>query len=218
MIKCPLLLQTLFKPPCLSPEWHCGRGCLGLVECVGESQGLRVQDGQSSVSSVHTLPLSSRLHCRFSTSAFALHRSQPCSYQAPPSSRPPSHVSTPPSGSSKYFPSLLFEASMGHGTSCTNHAGLPWGGRPEMTGVSQTRRNPICTVFIRRYFSCQDSHHQSAAGSKQPVQGALAVDAGAGSWSQQYSARYTEGGGRWRVNSERLTACSGLTWGLAPDT
>ncbi len=81
----------------------------------------------------------------------------------------PSHVSTPPSGSSKYFPSLLFEASMGHGTSCTNHAGLPWGGRSERTGVSQTHRNPICTVFIRGYFSCQDSHHQSAAGSKQRV-------------------------------------------------
>lgn len=43
------------------------------------------------------------------------------------SSLPPSHVSTPPPGSSKYFPSLLFEASMGQATSCTNHAALPWG-------------------------------------------------------------------------------------------
>lgn len=46
----------------------------------------------------------------------------------PPFPLPPSNVSTPPSGSSKYFPSLLFEASMGHRTLCTNHAGLPWGG------------------------------------------------------------------------------------------
>lgn len=119
------------------------------------------------VSPAHT-PLSSRPHCRLSTSALP-YTAYPCSYQAPIVSLPPSHVSTPPSGSSKYFPSLLFEASMGHGTSCTNHAGLPWGGRSERTGVSQTRRNPICTVFIRGYFSCQDSHHQSAAGSKQRV-------------------------------------------------
>lgn len=81
----------------------------------------------------------------------------------------PSHVSTPPSGSSKYFPSLLFEASMGHGTSCTNHAGLPWGGRSERTGVSQTGRNPICTVFLWGYFSCQGSRRRSAAGSKQRI-------------------------------------------------
>lgn len=87
----------------------------------------------------------------------------------PPSSLPSSHVSTPPSGSSKYFPSLLFEASMGHGTSCTNHAALPWGGWSKRTGGSQMHRNPICTVFIKSYFSCQGSHHQSAAGSKQRV-------------------------------------------------
>lgn len=105
----------------------------------------------------------------------------------PPSSLPPSPVSTPPSGSSKYFPSLLFEASMGHGTPCTNHAGLPWGGRSERTGVSQTGRNPICTVFLRGYFSCQSSRRRSAAGSKQWVWGALTVDAGPGSWFQPYS-------------------------------
>lgn len=80
---------------------------------------------------------------------------------------PPSH----PSGSSKYFPSLLFEASMGHGTPCTNHAGRQRGSQSERTGISQTRRNPICTVFYfflptpplpsppaassRGYFSCQ---------------------------------------------------------------
>lgn len=116
--------------------------------------GLRVQNGQSSP---HTLP------CHHGCTADSPHL--PCltphspALAKPPSSLPSSHVSTPPSGSSKYFPSLLFEASIGHGTSCTNHAGLPWGGRSERTAESQTHRNPICTVFIRGYFSCQDSHH-----------------------------------------------------------
>lgn len=123
----------------------------------------------------HT-PLSSRLRLQILHICIALHRLAPLlpsTPPPPPRHHPclPSHVSTPPSGSSKYFPSLLFEASMGHGTSCTNHAGLPWGGRSEKTGVSQTHGNPICTVFIRGYFSCQDSHHQSAAGSKQRVSG-----------------------------------------------
>jgi len=124
--------------------------------------GLRVQSGQSSP---HTLP------CHHGCTADSPHL--PCltphspALTKPPSSLPYSHVSTPPSGSSKYFPSLLFEASMGHGTSCTNHAGLLWGGRSERTGMSQMHRNPICTVFIQGCFSCQDSHRQSAAGSKQ---------------------------------------------------
>lgn len=125
-----------------------------------------VQDGQSSSLQTHSPVISPAMHNLHI--CIALH----CLAHAltePPSSPPPSCVSTPPSGSSKYFPSLLFEASMGHGTSCTNHAGLPWGGRSERTGVSQTRRNPICTVFLRGCFSCQGSHHRSAAGSKQRV-------------------------------------------------
>lgn len=68
----------------------------------------------------------------------------------PPSSLPHSHISTLPSGSSKYFPSLLFEASMGHGTSCTNHAGV--GGGSERTGMTKTHRNSICTVFLQACF------------------------------------------------------------------
>lgn len=161
-----------FQAP-VSPKRHWW--CQDLVECGGVLGTTESRMG-GRLLRTHTA-LSSRLHCTFSTSALP-YTAQPCSYQAPilSASLPPAHVSTPPSGSSKYFPSLLFEASMGHGTSCTNHAGLPWGGRSERTGVSQTHRNPICTVFIRCYFSCQDSHHQSAAGSKQPVKGAIAVD------------------------------------------
>lgn len=68
---------------------------------------------------------------------------------------------------------------------------LPWVKRPHAQitlpcrggrwGVSQMRGNPICTVFIGGYFSCRDSHHQSAVGPKQRVWGALTVDAGSGS-------------------------------------
>lgn len=94
--------------------------------------------------------LSSQRHCRFSTSALPY-----STFTKPPSCLPHSHISTLPSGTSKYFPSLLFEASMGHGTSCTNHAGPAEGGRGgrERTGMSKKHRNSICTVFLRGCFS-----------------------------------------------------------------
>lgn len=168
----PLLLQRS-PPPCTESSavchlfmqiYRCVTAVLrysGGGGCLGNSPGWAV------VFSAHSLP------CHHGSNADSphLHCLTPLSpdLTEPPSSLPPSHVSTPPSGSSKYFPLLLFEASMGHGTSCTNHAGLLWGGRSERTGVSQTRRNPICTVFLRGCFSCQGSHHRSAAGSKQRV-------------------------------------------------
>lgn len=76
------------------------------------------------------------------------HRSDPDSPAASVCPAPAPSPSPDLSGSSKYFPSLLFEASMGHGTSCTNHAGRQRGSQSERTGVSQTCRNPICTVFF----------------------------------------------------------------------
>lgn len=95
--------------------------------------------------------LSSQRHCRFSTSAVLY-----STFTKPPSSLPHSHISTLPSGSSKYFPLLLFEASMGHGTLCTNHAGPAggWGGWgwSERTGMTKNHRNSICTVFLQALF------------------------------------------------------------------
>lgn len=173
MIKCLFYCNSFQLPVhslfyCLPPFYaECGVCVAAVLRATGVGGCLGKNPRWAVVFCTHTLP------CHHGRTADSPHL--PCltplspALTKPPSSLPPSHVSTPPSGSSKYFPSLLFEASMGHGTSCTNHAGLPWGGRSERTGVSQTHRNPICTVFIQGYFSCQDSHHQSAAGSKQRV-------------------------------------------------
>lgn len=94
-------------------------------------------------------PLASPQHCRPSTSALSYtgHQLYSTSLSSPPlpSPHPLSLSSTPPSRSSKYFPSPLFEASMGHGTSSTNHSSWLWGGWSKR--LRETHRNPICTVF-----------------------------------------------------------------------
>lgn len=181
MIKC-LFCCNPFQPPvhsfvyCLPPFFfmqdvmsvlQLSSETVMVVVVVVVGVSVRVQDGHSSPPHTHSPVITAALQILHI--CIALH----CLASLLPSPHhlclPPSHVSTPPSGSSKYFPWLLFEASMGHGTSCTNHAGLPWGGRSERTGVSQTHGNPIRTVFIQGCFSCQDSHHQSAAGPKQRV-------------------------------------------------
>lgn len=113
---------------------------------VQPSWGTLVGPGWTLVFSALPL-LSSQRHCRFSTSALPY-----STFTSPPSSLPHSHISTLPSGSSKYFPSLLFEASMGHGTSCTNHAGPAEGGGAERTGMTKKHRNSICTVFLQACF------------------------------------------------------------------
>jgi len=118
-------------------RWDTSGGCLDI----------RVQDGRSS--SLRTLP------CHRGCTAETPHLPcltplSPALTKPPsPSPLPPPHVCTPPSGSSKYFPSVLFEASMGQATSCTNHAGWPWGGRPERRRTSRMHGNPIRTVFVR---------------------------------------------------------------------
>lgn len=133
MMKCLLYCNSLhpptrYPPHCVSPlcaedgvlRRSCPRGGGG-----GGVGGL--QDRQSSsLWSAHTPPVI--------TTALQILHICPASHwltlllPSPHHLRLPSHASSPPSRSSKYFPSLLFEASMGHGTSCTNHAGLPWGG------------------------------------------------------------------------------------------
>lgn len=116
---------------------------------VQPSWGTMASPGWTLVFSALPL-LSSRRHCRFSTSALAY-----STFTKPPSSLPHSHISALPSGSSKYFPSLLFEASMGHGTSCTNHAGPAegWGGGGGGGwGWTEKHRNSICTVFAFFFF------------------------------------------------------------------
>lgn len=134
--------------------------------------GIRVQDGQSSLHT-HSPVIAAALHILHI--CLALHRLA-LLLPSPRHLRLPSHASTPPSGSSKYFPSLLFEASMGHGTSCTNHAGLPWGGRSEEEESESDAQKPNLHCFHTGVsFPCQDSHHQSAAGSNQRVWGALSL-------------------------------------------
>lgn len=133
--KKPLLVQLFPRPKCIVTSavaifFYVEHGAFVaalLGDTVGggcPGEGPRVQDGDSSSLHTHTPPVTAAalqilyLHQPRLTPVLTM----------PPSSLTPSHVSTPPPGSSKYFPSLLFEASMGHGTSCTNHAGLPTGG------------------------------------------------------------------------------------------